>query len=192
MLVMLALVPLLLMSCRPNHTPKPRAYFRIDLPERNYQTFDSIYPYGFEYPTYAEFLPDQRDNAEDFWADIFFPDFDGRIHLSYKPVTNENELAGYFEDARVFIHRHIPKASGIREELFVHENHNVYGMLFHIRGREAASPLQFYATDSLSHFLRGALYFNVAPNNDSLAPVILHLEEDIRHFMHTLVWQPEK
>ncbi len=63
------------------------------------------------------------------------------------------------------------------------------GKIYHIRGREAASPLQFFATDSLSHFLRGALYFDARPNNDSLAPVIRFIEKDIRNLLGTLEWE---
>jgi gliding motility-associated lipoprotein GldD len=69
------------------------------------------------------------------------------------------------------------------------DERRIYGVLYEIKGAEAASTLQFYVTDSLSHFLRGALYFNVSPNNDSLAPVIDFIEEDIRHMIGTLNWE---
>ncbi len=179
---------LLSLSCQRGDAPKPRAYFRIALPEKSYQYFDTVYPYRFEYPEYATFKPDTGESGEPYWGDIVFPEFGGRIHLSYKPVKSPDDLSGYFEDARTFVHRHIPKATAIRDEMFVHEEQNVYGMLFHIRGREAASALQFYATDSTDHFLRGALYFDVTPNNDSLSPVIGFIEEDIRHLLETMSW----
>ena len=44
-------------------------------------------------------------------------------------------------------------------------------------------------TDSTEHFLRGALYFNVEPNNDSLAPVLTFIEEDVRHLVNTFRWK---
>ncbi len=175
-------------ACQRGDAPKPRGYLRIALPEKGYQLFDSVYPYRFEYPRYADFVPDQRESAEPFWADIVFPDFKGRIHLSYKTVNDPTQLREYLEDARNFVHRHIPKATAIRGEVIIHPGNQVYGMLYQIRGKEAASPLQFYATDSVAHFLRGALYFNVRPNNDSLAPVIDFIEEDIRHLFSTMEW----
>ena len=58
-----------------------------------------------------------------------------------------------------------------------------------IEGVEAASPFQFYLTDSVDHFVRGALYFNVVPNNDSLAPVIDYLKDDMRHMIETFEWK---
>lgn len=179
----------MLPACNEPGTPGPRAYPRIALPEKSYQLFDSVYPYRMEYPIYASFAPDERDTAEPYWADIVFPEFSGRIHLSYKEIHKEEELMEYHEDARTFVHRHIPKATAIDQERMVHVENDVYGMLYKIRGREAASPLQFFATDSVDHFLRGALYFDVAPNNDSLAPVIHFIEEDIRHFFSTLEWE---
>ena len=183
------LLILLLGACSRHETPKPRGLFRIALPEKSYRQFDNSFPYRFEYPEYARIEPDMREWAEDYWADVVFDEFNARVHLSYKPVTKSSELHGYFEDAYTFLHRHIPKATGIREETFIHTEESVYAVLFRISGREAASAIQFYATDSLSHFLRGALYFNLTPDNDSLAPVINFLEEDIRHMIATLEWK---
>lgn len=176
-------------ACGRHETPKPRGLFRIALPERDYQEFDDSFPYRFEHPTYSRVEHDDREWAEDYWADIVFDEFNARIHLSYKPINNISDLHAYFNDAYTFVHKHIPKATGIREETFTHTEESVYALLFRIRGREAASAIQFYATDSLSHFLRGALYFNITPDNDSLAPVIDFLEEDIRHMIATLQWK---
>ncbi len=176
-------------ACVQHETPKPRGFFRIALPEKSYQQFDSNFPYHFEHPQYSHFVPDTREWAEDWWGDLVFNDFNARIHISYKPVRNDSELEGYFNDVHTFLNRHIPKATAIRDEQIVYRERDVYGMLYNIRGREAASPLQFFATDSVSHFLRGALYFNTTPDNDSLAPVIEFLEQDIRHLLYTLEWQ---
>ncbi len=177
-------------ACRQSYSPKPTGFVRIALPEKNYQLLDTLFPYSFEYPSYSVFIADNRDNAEPYWANIIFPDFKGTLHLSYKMVTSENDLSAYFEDARSFIQRHIPKATAIRDEVIMDDEYNFYGMLFQIRGRDVASPLQFYVTDSANHFLRGALYFEFTPNNDSLAPVIEFLEEDIRHMIETMRWEP--
>ena len=179
---------LLNVSCESSHTPLPRAYFRIDLPEKDYRDFDTIFPYRFSYPVYAKVIPDGRPNAEPWWADIYFPDFQAVVHLSYKPVHNEEALNDYIEDGRNFINRHIPKATGFNERIYTNEEQQVFGILYEIRGKEAASPIQFHLTDSVSHFLRGSLYFGVSPNNDSLAPVIDFIREDIMQLVETLEW----
>ena len=33
--------------------PKPKGYFRIDFPKKEYRVYDSLCPYSFEIPTYA-------------------------------------------------------------------------------------------------------------------------------------------
>jgi gliding motility-associated lipoprotein GldD len=180
---------LIMFACGGNETPKPRGFFRITMPEKSYSQFDSLFPYRFEAPDYSVVVPNTNDWSEPYWADVVFDDFNARLHLSYKPVSSQNELYGYLEDAYTFVHRHIPKATAMRDEVFINEENRVYGTLIRIKGREAASALQFWATDSMHHFLRGALYFNVTPDNDSLAPVIEFLEEDIRHLLFTLEWE---
>jgi gliding motility-associated lipoprotein GldD len=174
-------------SCREDYSPKPRGYFRIDFPEKQYVRFDTTYPYTFEYPAYARVVPDDRPSSEPFWVNIDFPQFRGRIHISYKPV-HEN-LPQYLEDARTFVVKHIPKAEAIEDSLIYRPEDRVFGLVYYIDGMQAASSCQFFVTDSTSKFLRGALYFNVSPNNDSLAPVISFIRDDIRHMLKTFRWK---
>ena len=176
-------------GCHHDKNPRPRGYIRIDMPDKEYRLFDSIYPYTFLMASISRFVPDTSDLAEDHWGNIVYPDHKATIHLSYKPVGSDHDLNQYFEDARTFAQRHIPKATSIREEVISHESRQTHGVLYQIRGKEAASPIQFYVTDSTDHFLRGALYFEVTPNNDSLAPVIRYIEEDIRQLMESLEWR---
>lgn len=175
-----------IMACNPSPVPKPRAFFRIDLPEKEYQMFHDTYPYSFEYPVYANINKNLSADAEPWWINVEIPQFKASIHLSYKVI--DNNIADYLDDAHKLLHKHIPKATGIREDMIINEEENVYGIIYHIRGMGVASTCQFFVTDSTNHFLRGALYFNVIPNNDSLAPVIDFLKEDIRHMVSTLQW----
>ena len=174
-------------GCRQDYAPKPRGYFRIDFPAKEYTRFDTTYPYTFEYPVYARVIPDNRTSSEPFWINIDFPQYQGRIHISYKPV-HEN-LSQYLEDSRTFVVKHIPKADAIVDSLIYRPEDKVYGLVYYIDGSQAASPCQFFVTDSSSRFLRGALYFNVSPNNDSLEPVIAFIREDIRHMLKTFQWK---
>ena len=43
--------------------------------------------------------------------------------------------------------------------------------------------------DGTKNFVRGALYFNVTPNKDSLAPVLKFINHDIVHMMETFKWE---
>ena len=183
------LFSLLFSSCNNEYTPKPRGYFRIALPEQKYILLDSVFPYRIEYPSYAVITNDPVSPEEKNWINIEMPVFHGRIHISYKTLTDRNSLITYTEDARTLALKHMPKASGIRQIAISDPNRSVYGLVYEINGMSAASPYQFYLTDSTRHFLRGSLYFDAIPNNDSLAPVIDYVKTDLQHLFETISWK---
>ena len=189
--LIISLVLLLLVtavSCGDrNPQPKPRGYFRIDFPEKQYVSLDTMRHYSFEYPTYATITPDFYSLNEKEWVNVEFPGFKGTIHISYKNV-NLN-LSEYVEDAYRMITKHITKATGIRDSVVIDKERKVYGLVYTLEGEGVASPLQFYLTDSTKHFLRGSLYFNIYPNNDSMQPVIKFISEDAKHLINTLEWK---
>jgi len=176
-------------SCSNEYTPKPRGYFRIALPEKKYILLDSVYPYKFEYPAYAIITNDPMSPEEIDWLNIEMPLFRGRVHISYKPLTDKKSLATFTEDSRTLALKHMAKSSGIRQIAYSDPARNLYGLVYEINGMGAASPYQFYLTDSTKHFLRGSLYFDVIPNNDSLAPVIDFVKTDIQHLFETMNWK---
>jgi gliding motility-associated lipoprotein GldD len=173
-------------SCSDAYTPKPRGYFRIEFPEHKYKAFNENALFGFEIPTYSDIVPDSTKMAEPNWYDIVFKSMKGEIYLSYKPV--KGDLSKYIEDSRTLVYKHTIKADDILEHPFLDNENKVFGVLYEIKGN-AASPFQFFATDSLKHFLRGSLYFNVYPNKDSLAPVFDFIHEDIMHLIETIKWK---
>ena len=177
-------------ACQENYTPKPRGYFRIDLPEKSYKKLDTTLPYKFEYPVYATITGDPYAPDKKEWINVNFPAFKAVLHISYNNVNNN--LAQFLNDAHTLVSKHIPKAEAIYDSLIFHPGKEVYGLAFKIEGIGTASPFQFYVTDSTKHYLRGALYFNLHPNNDSLSPVIDFIEKDINHLINTLEWKTEK
>ncbi len=187
LLLLLLLSSFMLSSCDEEFTPKPRGYFRIELPKKDYHQYaPPDCPFSFEIPAYAQMVRDTDASAEPCWMDIRFPKFNGTIYVSYKEV--KNNLRQYMEDSRTLALKHMPKASGIDEqEINVPEN-KVYGTLYDMKGN-AASPIQFFITDSSSHFLRGSLYFYSVPNPDSIAPVLNYISKDIDHILATFKWK---
>ncbi len=167
-------------------SPKPRGYFRIAFPKKNYLLYDSLCPYRFEVPVYSEVVANTQKNAEPCWQNIEFKQFKATLYLSYKPVNNN--LAKYVDDAHEFANRHQIKANGLEQIAILRDSAKVYGLLFDISGNTASS-LQFYLTDSTKHFLRGSLYFNCTPNSDSLKKVINFLKSDIFHLINTTAWK---
>jgi gliding motility-associated lipoprotein GldD len=178
---------LLVTGCNDTSTPKPRGFFRIELPAKEYRILDSIFPYSFEYPVYAVITQDPHAPDQPYWINVDFPRFKARVHLSYKVVNND--LGVFTEDAHSLVMKHIPKASAIEEVRIDNIVNDVHGLVYDIKGTGAASPYQFYITDSSTNFLRGALYFNTLPNNDSLAPVIDFIKADILHMLETMSWK---
>ena len=185
--ILIVLSLFIIAGCNNDYYPKPKGYFRIDLPDKEYVKFDSAYPYSFEYPVYAKVLPDKNAQAEKYWINISYPQFHGTLYLSYKSI--DKNLNKYLEDTRTMVMKHIPKASSIENQLYENKLSGVYGLTYTISGVAAASPYQFYLTDSTNHFVRGALYFSTVPNNDSLAPVITFLKDDINRMIETFEWK---
>jgi len=182
----LAALLILLSGCHNNYTPKPRGYFRIDLPSKKYAILDSTMPYSFEYSEYAIIENNTGKHNEPNWINLLYPNYKARIYISYKPVTDN--LYDLLEDNIKLAYNHVVKADAIEEHLFINDDKNLYAMMFEIKGN-AASPLQFLATDSARHFLRGSLYFQTIPNSDSLAPVVEYITQDVIHLIETIQWK---
>jgi len=192
-LALVALFLIVLSACggEPGFTPKPRAYPRVIYPEKEYQAFDKDYcAFTFQYPAYAEVQQDtsffEERPPHPCWFDLYFPDFDARLHCSYIAMKDPQHLQELKSEAFELVDWHNKKANYI-EEIRIQKENDVSGFAFLIEG-PAASPFQFYLTDSVQHYLRASLYFNTQARPDSLAPVFDFLEEDIQHMITTFEW----
>lgn len=186
------LILISLTACNSDYTIKPRGYFKIDFPQKAYQKFDVAgYPYSFEYPQYGKIVQDtlffEQKPENPFWINIDFPKFRSRIHLSYKDVT-KNNFDSLVNDAFTMSYKqHTYKASSIEPQPFTTPG-GIEGVFFTLRGNTATSN-QFFASDTVKHFLRGALYFDATPNEDSLKPVNEFLKRDLQHLINTIRWK---
>jgi gliding motility-associated lipoprotein GldD len=192
LLALLALLGLM-NSCRNVPVPRPKGYFRINLPSKDYVSFNGSVtkpgdlPVAFEYPSYGKISLTARELTEPGWFDIDFPRYKAKIYLTYKNVNNN--LAGLMEQSyKMDVKNHITKADAIDEQVISNPDKRVFGILYDLKG-STATAVQFFVTDSTRHFLRGSLYFTSVPNPDSLAPVISFFREDIVHLIETLKWQ---
>lgn len=178
-------------ACNSDYTPKPKGYFKIDFPQKQYRVFQQTgYPYSFEYPVYANVIKDSSFFGEatenPWWINIDYPQFNGRVHISYKQV-GLNKLDKLVNDAFTMTNKHNLKAYSIDDSLMVTPN-NVHGLFFKVGGNVATAN-QFFLTDSVTHFLRGALYFDATPNEDSLGIVNRFVLEDLKHMINTFKWK---
>jgi gliding motility-associated lipoprotein GldD len=185
-LVLISVLVLIFTSCGSGYTPKPRGYFRIDFPEKEYKSFESNCPFSFEYPAYSVIETVAEGLNENCWYNISIPAYKTKIHLTYKNI--DGNLAQYIEDIHKIAYKHTFKADDIEERRIIRKKDKVYGILYSITGNTASS-MSFFLTDSVQHFLSGALYFSSTPNSDSLAPSIQFFQEDVVHLTESLVWK---
>lgn len=173
-------------SCRKDYTPRPRGFFRIEFPAKSYHQLDQPLPYDFQIPEYSFVEKDSFNLDQPYWITVEIPSNHAQIHLSYKKI--DHNLSDYIEDSRNMVYKHSQKANSIDEQVFMNPGNHTYGIVYTLKGN-AASPMQFFLTDSTRHFLRGALYIKEVPNYDSLRPVIDFLSEDVLELIKSTTWK---
>jgi gliding motility-associated lipoprotein GldD len=184
--VVLFCLLMLVCSCRRNETPKPHAYFRIDFPEKAYQLYDSECPFTFDFPVYGKIAPANHPDDPCLF-NIVFKDYNSTIHLTYMEI--HHNLDEMLDDDWTFVYKKIAqKADAVDARNYADPDRKVYATIYDIKGN-AASPVQFFVTDSVRNFIRGSLYFNTRPNYDSLAPAINFFRKDITRFVDSLRWK---
>lgn len=179
-------------ACKESYTPRPRSYFRLHFPEKSYTSLPGNHPYSFDIPDYSQIVKDRYNSDQPHWINVTIPENKVEIHFSYYQLSEQDKnarelLIEYMEEARKLAYKHSIKANAIDEQLFVNPARKVYGTIFKIKGN-AASPMQFFLTDSANHFLRGAFYIREVPDIDSLQPVINFMEPDIIRMIETTSW----
>lgn len=181
---------LCLTACTETYTPKPRAFPKIEYPERTFKPFVGTgCDFSFEQPTYSTYKQEKYffgDRApHPCWFDLDMPVFNGKVHMSYKPIDAKTDIGELVNDAYRLANKHQKRASYVDDHL-IRNQHGVSGIVYEMEGH-SASPFQFFLTDSSQHFLRGSLYFS-QPNPDSMRPVIEFVKEDLVHMINTFKW----
>lgn len=182
-------IPLILLfilgSCGSDYLPKPKGYNRIDLPEREFTTLKNEVPYSFEHSVHANVEPDSFNLTEKSWINLNYESLGGKVHLTYLALdTDGKDIKTVVNDAINLTAKHQIKAYGIEESMMVTPK-GYTGVVAELSG-EVPTQFQFFVTDSTKNFLRGALYFNTAMKNDSLAPAIEYIKVDMIHLINTL------
>lgn len=187
-LILLFAVPLWCACESQDYVPKPKGFNRIDLPPHRYVSLQGDYPYDFEHSAHAVIRKDTFARAEPYWIYVYYPELKANVQLTYKTVNKDpKRFQELVNDAYKLASKHQIKAEAI-EEMVMKTPSGKTANLFQLEG-EVPSQFQFYVTDTTTHFFRGALYFQTATKNDSLAPVIEYVKEDIVHLVNTLKWE---
>ena len=106
---------------------------------------------------------------------------------SYKDSLGTNYFDKMVNDAFILTNKNNVVSNSINDSL-IHTPNGVSGVFFKVGGNAATSK-QFFLTDTTKNFIRGALYFDVTPNADSLKPVQDFLQADIDHIINTFKWK---
>lgn len=173
---------LLFFSCDEPVLPKPKAELSLEYPKKEYKKLEVLRPYSFDVLKSTTII-DEKNN----WLKIKYPNLKASIDITYRPV--ENNLKELLTEAEKLVFKHAVKAEQIVPKDFVNPEKRVFGSLYEITGN-AASHLQFHATDSTNNFIKGSLYFYAKPNYDSILPAVAYIKKDVLKLMETLVWKP--
>lgn len=172
----------LLSSC-VEYTPKPKGFPRFEpAPARYIQLPVDDVPYSFMVSDRITIeLPEEERTG---WINLVYEEFNVKVYCSYLPITPRSLPEVTAESARL-VERMTSRATSSAYE---NPERAVYGRFYELEG-DVAAPLQFYLTDSLTCYFRGALYYNEAANADSLAPVTGYLRKDIIELIETFNWK---
>ena len=172
---------LIFISCKKDVLPKPKAYLSLIYPIKSYKKFPLKKPYFFEVLKNTSVI-----NEPNNWLKIKYPRLKASIDITYREVdANILELV---KEAEKLVFKHTLKAEEITSKDFFNTKKKVFGSMYEITGN-AASQIQFHATDSTKNFIKGSLYFYTKPNYDSILPAVAYIKKDILRLMETLKWQ---
>jgi gliding motility-associated lipoprotein GldD len=183
----LAFLVLICLACETNWLPKPPGYNRIDLPNHEYNRLQEGYPYQFDFSLQSQVEADSFNLNEKEWINLNYKKLGAKVHLTYKKIDQNTEFKALSNDAFNLTAKHQIKAYGIEEVVLLTPN-GYSAVVAELTG-EVPTQFQFFVTDSTTHFLRGALYFNTALKNDSLAPVIEYIKIDLAHLINTVTFE---
>ncbi|MBK5721646.1 hypothetical protein JGH11_12265 [Dysgonomonas sp. Marseille-P4677] len=174
----------LFLSCN-DYTPKPKGYARIDRNKIEMKEFRYL-DFSFLYPNDAKLEELENGVKNEFWFNLSYPSYNAVVYCTYMSITPA-QLSNALEDSYQLAYSHALKAEEIEQTVFTDSVRNKTGIIYEIKGMVAV-PVQFYVTDSKSHFLRGSLYFNELVRPDSVAPIVSFLRSDIQEIMQSLEW----
>lgn len=178
----LAITTIIITACTKPIQPKPEGYLRLEYQENQYEKQTTNCNFLFDKNKIADFKI-EKENCQ---YTILYPAMKASIYLNYKSINNN--LEHLLKDAQKLTYNHTVKAEEIIETPYINPDKKVYGMFYNVTGN-AATNIQFYATDSVKNFVVGTLYFYAKPNYDSIYPATKYIEKDMKQLMESIQWQ---
>ena len=170
-----------LCSCKNDVLPKPSSHLRLDYPVATYAAFENSCPFTFSMNADAIIKGEKECGFT-----ISYPKMKATVFLTYKTVNGD--IDKLLKDAQKLTYEHVIKADDITEQPYINKEKKVYGMFYNVSGN-AATNAQFYATDSIKHFVTASVYFYAKPNYDSIMPASDYIKNDMQTLMESLKWK---
>ncbi len=171
-------------ACEETPIPKPRGYYRIKLPETEYQKVSGR-ACDFEILKSSNLVNNPKNKN---WFSVEYPSLNGILYFTY---FNDKNIEKLSEDGRKSAFDHAVKADEIVPIPFALPDKNLYGLVYSIEGN-AATPMILMMTDSIDQFLHATFYFETVPNADSLRPLTHFIRQDAQHIIETFEWSKHK
>ncbi|MCX7607449.1 MAG: hypothetical protein N2170_09360 [Bacteroidia bacterium] len=159
----------------------------MELPKMGrYDTLDcQACPVRFAYPAYARLQYVPQDSC---WFDLYFPQLDAYWHVTAHDLRGlQTTPAKALETYRKLIYKHAIRATDIGEKAI--RGPGGKGFFYELYGDVPTHALVFY-TDSVRYAIMIASYFKVAGSEDSLAPVIERMRDELHRIYPTITWHP--
>ena len=172
---------LFLSACGNEPFPKPKAFLNLEYEDQQYTQLLLERPYAFEVPK-SSVVQDEPKK----WLKIQYPQLKASLDITYRKV--DGNLRELLVESEKLVFKHTVKAEQISSNDYTDDDRKVFGTLYDITGN-TASQIQFHITDSTQNFIKGALFFNIKPNYDSVLPAVAHIKKDVLHLMETFEWK---
>lgn len=183
--VVIIFLILITFGCREKAAPKPVAYPFIENSVSEYTPHNiKSFPLQFDIANSATVECNENNNG---WINIKYPNYNATIYCTYIS-TDSNRLQKEIAKNRELVYVHAKLSSNISTFSYSDSASNKWAELYILEGN-VATPMQFITTDNSSYIFRGSLYFNSQVNNDSVAPIVEYLKNDISHIIETLTPQ---
>ena len=149
--IFIFLFSFLLISCKEDTLPKPKAYLNLTYAESKYKTIEVKRPYSFEVSKNALIK-----NSPNNWLQIKYPTLKASIDITYRKI--DDNLKELLSESEKLVFKHTVKAEQIVSNNFVNADKKVFGSIYEISGN-AASQIQFHITDSTHNFIKRSFVF---------------------------------
>ena len=172
-------------SCdESNYLPREKGFLRLEFEKPTYNTFsDESSALNFIYnDAYSSF-----EIVSDEKIALRYKEIKISIVLSDVKLENISSFEESIQNFYMFLEPHRKKSNQISIKEFTSADNKRFAKVIEMRG-QVASPLQFYVTDSINHFLFGSMNIMEKSDYDSIYPSVMYVKNDIFSIIESVNW----